>query len=366
MGDLLLSAVSGDCDVAAGNWAAIGLLLALVFAWMRRRLAASPPSEHAHIRLRARVAALFCAGFVPILYTLVDGMIDLWLTLGVMAAIFWALDGRKALAGALLGVAIVTKIAPVLWLPGFALLLGWRGAAAAIGVAFGYEAAIWAAGWGPWEVHLVTHVLPKWPYLPQLPSFSLYHIALHWSARFGAGEAESAAWGARALMAGRVAASACYAYVLWRVWQVWRQGREGGRDGQIEAKNNDDVSENPDIRNPAHPLWPAALAMLASFYLSPLMEPNHLIWLAAPVAGVLLEGRGPLRARDIGLVVAVWALGLLCYELTQTMNLWWGFQVAFAAPILAALLFLPRPSQKNDASTGEANPQGPKGIYSSS
>ncbi len=293
-----------------GNWVALFLIIAIIVLWARNLIATSHTRTPRERGNRVALTILLVIGYVPLLYTFSDGQIDLWVSAITLAGFYLARFGRRGIAGVLVAVAILLKIAPILWLPGLIFLLKKRGILAAIISVVIYELFIGLMGWWKWEWFLASEILPRWQFHTALPSFSLFHIVYNWGMHLGFAGETVTAWALRIFWAGRIVALSIYALILWLGWKR-----------RLSA-------------------WACAgLAVLISYYIMAIMEPNHLIWIVVPMIIALLEGSGKLSILEIGVVGVVWLLGSLCFESVQTMGLWWGFQFGFFIPICAAILY---------------------------
>lgn len=296
------------------NWIALAVCILVVIFWSKRLINFSEKSE---IWQRSLIIILFMISYVPLLYTMYDGQIDLWVATVTLVGIYLARFGRQELAGFFLMIAVLLKLAPLLWLPGFIFLLKRRGILTFLITGILYELAIIVNGWWRYEWYYFTHIIPRWQFHLHLPSFSTFHIIYYWGIRGGEMDEASAQKLAQLVFwSVRVLTLILYGGILWLSWRK------------------------------CLPVWlPAGSAILLSYFLLSIVELNHLIWIIVPLSIAILERSGKLTLEEIGLLLLAFLLGFLSFELNQLFALWWSFQLALLIPPVISLLYIYRRSR---------------------
>lgn len=170
-----------DTDVAGRVWHAFSTfffaaIIVICAHWAVRR--SRPwPSSAPPLALAVTIAALLGPGFSAIHFGWRVGQIDLFLVFLMAMGLFlpWGRNLPYA-AGILVGLAVVLKLSPLLLVPVLGLALGWRFAAAGLGMLLAYALFLLATGMFGREIFLFTDQLGFHRYRAGFYSCSLHYF----------------------------------------------------------------------------------------------------------------------------------------------------------------------------------------------
>lgn len=305
-----------DPDVAGRAWHAFSTfffagIIAIAVWWGVRKARPWPPSAPPLI-LAVTIAALLGPGFSAIHFGWRVGQIDLFLVFLMAMGLFlpwgWYLPYA---AGIFVGFAVILKLSPIFLVPVLGLALGWRFAAAGLGVVAAY--ALWLLGMGMFEreLFLFSDQLGFHRYRAGFYSCSLHYFfgVYLWGEHFIGPDGHYGSWLTRLISVVMLTGYAACGLALW-----WR------RAGLL-------------------PLLTVGVAF--SHLASPFLQAHHytnILLVLIPWAVLTLRGRD---WAGFGLVLLAWLPGAFILVFYEAFSGGWSPHILLFSDIaLLALAFL--------------------------